>query len=43
VSTEDFDRLMELVSKARMTFRQRGQTLQQVFAQRRQEMPGRAQ
>jgi hypothetical protein len=43
VSPEDFDRLMELVAKARTTFRQRGQTLQQVFAQRRQEMPGRAQ
>jgi hypothetical protein len=43
VSPGDFDRLMELVAKARTTFRQRGQTLQQVFAQRRQEMPGRAQ
>src|SRR5688572_26030879 len=43
VSPGDFDRLMELVAKARTTFLQRGQTLQQVFAQRRQEMPGRAQ
>ena len=43
VSPGDFDRLMELVAKARTTFQQRGQTLQQVFAQRRQEMPGRAQ
>ncbi len=41
VSPADFDRFMELVSKARTTFIQREQTLHQVFAQRRREMPGR--
>lgn len=40
VSLEDFDTLMELVAKARTAFEQRGQTLHQVFAQRRREMPG---
>jgi hypothetical protein len=40
VSPADFDRLMELVAKARTTFMQRGQNMQQVFAQRRREMPG---
>ena len=43
VSPADFDRLMELVAKARTTFIQRQQTMHQVFTQRRQEMPGRAQ
>ena len=41
VSPADFDRFMELVSKARTTFIQREQTIHQVFAQRRREMPGR--
>ena len=41
VSPEDFDRFMELVAKARTTFIQREQTMHQVFAQRRHEMPGR--
>lgn len=40
VSPADFDRFMELVSKARTTFIQREQTIHQVFAQRRREMPG---
>lgn len=40
VSPTDFDGLMELIAKARRTFMQRGQTLHQVFAQRRREMPG---
>jgi|SRR5262245_8700707 len=40
VSTADFDWLMELIAKARTTFIQRGQTMHQVFAQRRREMPG---
>ena len=43
VSLMDFDWLMELVAKARADFVQRGQNLHQVFAQRRQEMPGGAQ
>ncbi|MDH4186863.1 MAG: hypothetical protein OEV08_07690 [Nitrospira sp.] len=42
VSLDDFDWLMELVARARSAFMQRGQTLHQVFAQRRQEMPGGA-
>ena len=40
VSPADFDRFMELVSNARSTFIQREQTIHQVFAQRRREMPG---
>lgn len=40
VSQADFDYLMELVTKARTAFRQRGQNFHQVFAQRRREMPG---
>ena len=43
VSLADFDRLMELVGKARSTFAQRGQDIHQVFVQRRREMPGGAQ
>ena len=43
VSLEDFDWLMELVTKARSAFEQRGQHIHQVFAQRRREMPGGAQ
>lgn len=43
VSLEDFDWLMELVTKARIAFEQRGQHIHQVFAQRRREMPGGAQ
>jgi hypothetical protein len=43
VSLEDFDRLMELVGKARSAFAQRGQDIHQVFVQRRREMPGGAQ
>jgi hypothetical protein len=42
VNLEDFDQLMELVAKARTAFMQRGQTIHQVFAQRRREMPGGA-
>jgi hypothetical protein len=40
VSPEDFDWLMTLIAKARIAFRQRGQNIHQVFAQRRLEMPG---
>jgi hypothetical protein len=40
VSPADFDRLMELIAKARTAFIQRGQNIHQVFAQRRREMPG---
>ena len=40
VSLMDFDWLMEFIAKARTTFMQRGQTIHQVFAQRRREMPG---
>lgn len=40
VSPADFDNLMELIVKARTAFRQRGQNIHQVFAQRRREMPG---
>ena len=40
VSPEDFDRLMELIVKARTAFMQRGQSMHQMFAQRRREMPG---
>lgn len=43
VSLDDFDWLMEFVTKARTAFEQRGQHLHQVFAQRRREMPGGAQ
>jgi hypothetical protein len=43
VSLMDFDWFMELVAKARTAFVQRGQNIHQVFAQRRQEMPGGAQ
>ena len=43
VSPEDFDRLMELIVKARTVFMQRGQSMRQMFAQRRREMPGEAQ
>lgn len=42
VSLEDFDWLMEFVTKAQTVFIQRGQTIHQVFAQRRREMPGGA-
>ncbi|MCX5723932.1 MAG: hypothetical protein NTX84_05325 [Nitrospirae bacterium] len=42
VSLEDFDQLTGLVTKAGTAFRQRGQTIHQVFAQRRREMPGGA-
>jgi hypothetical protein len=40
VSLEDFDSLMELVTKTRTALEQRGQNIHQVFAQRRREMPG---
>lgn len=40
VSPMEFDGLMELIAKARITFMQRGQTMHQVFVQRRREMPG---
>ena len=40
VGPADFDSLMELVAKARTAFKQRGQNIHQVFAQRRREMPG---
>lgn len=42
VSLTDFDWLMELVATARTAFVQRGQTIHQVFAHRRREMPGGA-
>ena len=40
VSPVDFNGLMELIAKARTAFKQRGQNIHQVFAQRRREMPG---
>lgn len=40
VSTADFDWFMELIAKARTTFVQQGQSMHQIFAQRRREMPG---
>ncbi|MEO6306548.1 MAG: hypothetical protein ABIO96_07060 [Nitrospiraceae bacterium] len=40
VRLEDFDSLMELVTKTRTALEQRGQNIHQVFAQRRREMPG---
>ena len=40
ISLEDFDSLMDLVAQARTALGQRGQTMRQVFAQRRREMPG---
>ena len=43
VGPADFDSLMELVAKARTAFKQRGQNIHQVFAQRRREMPGATQ
>lgn len=43
VSPADFDSLMELVTKARSALEQRGQSIHQVFAQRRREMPGATQ
>ena len=43
ISLADFDLLMGLVAQARTAFVQRGQNMHQVFAQRRQEMPGGAQ
>ena len=43
ISLADFDTLMGLVAKARISLEQRGQNMHQVFAQRRREMPGGAQ
>jgi hypothetical protein len=40
VTPADFDRLIELITEARTTFIQRGQSVHQIFAQRRQEMSG---
>lgn len=40
VSPADFDWFMEFIVNARTAFMQRGQTMHQVFAQRRREMPG---
>ena len=40
VSLEDFDSLMELITKTQTVLEQRGQNIHQVFAQRRREMPG---
>jgi hypothetical protein len=40
VSPADFDWFLELIAKARTAFMQRGQSIHQVFAQRRREMPG---
>jgi hypothetical protein len=40
VSLKDFDSLMELIAEAHTAFMQRGQSIHQVFAQRRREMPG---
>jgi len=39
VNLEDFNSLMELVAKARVSLERRGQNIHQVFAQRRREMP----
>jgi hypothetical protein len=43
VGLADFGLLRDLVAKARTALEQRGQNIHQVFAQRRQEMPGGAQ
>jgi len=40
VNLEDFNSLMELVAKTRVSLERRGQDIHQVFAQRRREMPG---
>ena len=40
ISLEDFNSLMELVAKTRVSLDLRGQNIHQVFAQRRREMPG---
>jgi hypothetical protein len=40
VTPADFDQLIELITEARTTFIQRGQSMHQVFALRRQEMSG---
>jgi hypothetical protein len=40
VNLEDFNSLMELVAKTRVSLERRGQNIHQVFAQRRREMPG---
>lgn len=41
LTPSDFLQLSELFLKARTTLRQRGQDIHQIFAHRRQEMPGR--
>ena len=40
INPEDFNLLMELVAKTRISLERRGQNIHQVFAQRRREMPG---
>jgi len=40
INLEDFNSLMELVAKTRISLELRGQNIHQVFAQRRREMPG---
>jgi hypothetical protein len=40
ISLGDFDSLMDLVAKTRISLERRGQNIHQVFAQRRREMPG---
>jgi hypothetical protein len=39
VNLEDFNSLMELVAKTRISLERRGQNIHQVFAQRRRELP----
>jgi hypothetical protein len=39
ISLKDFDLLMDLVAKTRISLELRGQNMHQVFAQRRREMP----
>lgn len=40
VNLEDFNSLMDLVAKTRISLELRGQNIHQVFAQRQREMPG---
>ena len=40
INLDDFDSLMGLVAKTRISLERRGQNMHQVFAQRRREMPG---
>ena len=40
ITVEDFDVLMGLVARTRISFERQGRSFHQVFAQRRREMPG---